>query len=36
MKFGIDITGTVKQAVSLDEYNRNTLWKDAIKLKINN
>ena len=32
MKFGIDIPVTVKEAVSLDESNGNTLWKDTIKI----
>ena len=36
MKFGIDIPGTVKEAVSLDEANGNTLLQDAIKLNMNN
>ena len=36
MKFGIYIPGTVKEDVSLDEANGNTLWQYAIKLEINN
>ena len=36
MKFGIDIPGTVKETISLDEANGNTLWKVAIKLDLNN
>ena len=31
MKFGIDIPGTVKEDVSLDEANVNNLGKDSIK-----
>ena len=31
IKFGIDITGTVKEAISLDEANGKYLWKYAIK-----
>ena len=34
MKFGIDIPGTVEQAIKLDEANGNTLWQDAIKLEM--
>ena len=36
MKFCIDIPGTVKDAVSIDEDNGNTLWKNAIKLEMKN
>ena len=36
MKFGIDIPGTMKEAVILDESNGNNLWQDAIKLNMNN
>ena len=36
MKFGIDIPGTVKEAVSLDEFGGNTLWQDAIKTEMKN
>ena len=36
MKFGIDIPGTVKEIVSIDEANKNTIWQDAIKLEMNN
>ena len=36
MKFGIDIPGTVKEAVSLDESKGNTLWKYAIKTQMKN
>ena len=36
MKIGIDIPGTVKYFVSLDKANGNTIWKDAIKLEMNN
>ena len=36
MKFGIDIPDTMKETVSLDESNGNTLWKYAIKLEMKN
>ena len=36
MKFGIDIPGTVKETVSLDEANGNTLWQDEIKTEMKN
>ena len=36
MKFGVDIPSTVKEAVSLDEAKRKTLWQDAIKLDMKN
>ena len=36
IKFGIDIPITVKEAISLDESNGNTLWQDAIKIEMNN
>ena len=36
MEFGIDMPGTVKEAVSLDEANVNTLWKNSIKLEMKN
>lgn len=36
MKFGIDIPGTVKQALDLDEKNGNTLWQDAIEKEMKN
>ena len=36
MKFGTNIPGTVKDAVSLDEANGNTLWQDAIKPEMKN
>ena len=36
MKFGIDIPGTVKEAVRLDGANGKNLCKDAIKLEMNN
>ena len=36
MKFGIEIPGTVKEAVSLDEANVTTLWQDSIKLEVKN
>ena len=36
MGFGIDIPRTVKEAVSIDESNGNTLWKYSIKTEINN
>ena len=36
MEFGIDIPGTLKEAVSLDEANVNTLCQDAIKLEMKN
>ena len=36
MKFVIDIPGTVKETVSLDEANENTLWKNAIKFETRN
>ena len=36
MKYGIDITATVKEAVIFDEANINTLWQDAIKIDTKN
>ena len=36
MKFGIDIPGTVEQAIKLDTANGNTLWQDAIKKEMIN
>ena len=36
MKFGIDIPGTVKEAVSLDESNGKNIWKYEIRLKMKN
>ena len=36
MKFGIDITGTVKEAVILYGANGNTLWQDSINIEMNN
>ena len=36
MKFGIYIPVTVKEAVSLDKFNGNFIWKDAIKLHMKN
>ena len=36
MKFGMDIPGTVKEYVRLDEYNGNSLWQDVITIKMEN
>ena len=36
MKFGIEIPGTVDQAVALDNQNGNTLWQDAIVKEMKN
>ena len=36
MKFGIDIPGTVKEAISLDEANGKNIWQDEIKLEMKN
>ena len=36
MKFGIEIPGTVEQAVKLDTHNGNTLWQDAIIKEMKN
>ena len=36
MKFGFDIPGNVREAVSFDEANRNTIYQDAITLEMNN
>ena len=36
MKFGIDIPGTVDQAIKLDNENGNTLWQDSIKKEMIN
>ena len=36
MKFGIDIPGTMKEAVYLDEANGNNIWQDSMKLKMKN
>ena len=36
MKFGIDILGTMKDVVSLDEANGNTICRNSIKLEMNN
>ena len=36
MEFGIHIPITVKEDISLDESNGNTLWKDAIRIEMNN
>ena len=36
MEFVIHIPITVKEAISLDESNGNTLWKDAIRIEMNN
>ena len=36
MKFGVQIPGTVEEAIALDIENGNTLWQDAIKLEMTN
>ena len=36
MKFSIDITGTMKEVVSLDKTNGKNIWQDAIKLNMKN
>ena len=36
MKFGIEIPGTVEQALELDRKNGNTLWTDAISKEMKN
>ena len=36
MKFGVQIPGTVEEAIELDRANGNTLWQDAIKLEMKN
>lgn len=36
MKFGIEIPGTVEQAIALDTRNRNAFWQDAIKKEMKN
>ena len=36
MKFGIEIPGTVEQAIALDAKNGNSLWQDAIKKEMKN
>ena len=36
MKFGVQIPGTVEQAIELDCINGNTLWQDAIMLEMKN
>ena len=36
MKFGVQIPGTVDEAIALDTEDGNTLWQDAIKLEIKN
>ena len=35
IKFGIRISGTVKETISLDDANGNTLCKDTNKIKMN-
>ena len=36
MKFGIDVPGSVEEAIKLDEKNGNTLWQDAIRKEMKN
>ena len=36
MKFGIEVPGTVEEALRLDEINGNTLWRDAINKEMKN
>ena len=36
MKFRVEILGTVEEAVSLNEKNGNSLWKDTINKEIKN
>ena len=36
MKFGVQIPGTLEQAIELDRINGNTLWQDAIRLEMKN
>ena len=36
MKFGIDVPGSVEDAMKLDDANRNTFWQDAIEKEMKN
>ena len=36
MKFGVEIPGTVEEAISFDEKNGNTIWKDSVEKEMKN